>query len=219
MAKQSGIIKLEGTIGDITFYKSQDGMLARGKGGVSGDKIKSDPAFQRTRENGEEFGRAGAAGKILRMALRTFLQNASDSRMVARLTKEMVAVVKADVTSTRGQRNVLDGELELLEGFNFNINGKLSSTIFIPYTPSIDRTTGLLKVDIPAFSPAKTIAVPDGVTHIRFVSGGASIDFEAGPFEIVSSQSANIAIAEAPVAAIELANQLRLTEPIRSFWC
>ena len=53
MAKQSGIIKLEGTIGDITFYKSQDGLLARAKGGVDASRIQNDAAFQRTRENGE----------------------------------------------------------------------------------------------------------------------------------------------------------------------
>jgi hypothetical protein len=28
MARQKGIIKLKGTIGDITFYKTQDGHLA-----------------------------------------------------------------------------------------------------------------------------------------------------------------------------------------------
>jgi len=38
------------------------------KGGVSADRIQNDPAFQRTRENGEEFGRAGAADKLIRMA-------------------------------------------------------------------------------------------------------------------------------------------------------
>ena len=32
MARQKGIIKLKGTIGDITFYKTQDGHLAREKG-------------------------------------------------------------------------------------------------------------------------------------------------------------------------------------------
>jgi hypothetical protein len=31
MARQKGIIKLKGTIGDITFYKTQDGHLAREK--------------------------------------------------------------------------------------------------------------------------------------------------------------------------------------------
>ena len=59
MAKQKGIIKLDGTSGDIAFYKSQDGYLARENGGVSADRIANDPNFQRTRENSEEFGRAG----------------------------------------------------------------------------------------------------------------------------------------------------------------
>ena len=208
MAKQSGLIKLEGTIGDITFYKSKDGLLARAKGGVDANRIKNDAAFQRTRENGAEFGRAGSAGKVLRLAFRTFLQNCTDSRMVSRLTKEMVAVVKADATNPRGQRNVLDGELEMLEGFDFNIEGKLSSTIFTPYVATIDRVTGALQVTIPEFSPGNAIAAPEGATHLRFVSGGASIDFEAGVFETISSQSADIEITEAPVAAIDLVNQL-----------
>jgi len=64
MARQKGIIKLKGTIGDITFYKtSQDGHLALEKGGIEKSRIESDPAFQRTRENGAEFGRAGKAAK------------------------------------------------------------------------------------------------------------------------------------------------------------
>ena len=53
MARQKGIIKLEGTIGDISFYKSKDGHLARTKGGVDAERIQNDPAFQRTRENGQ----------------------------------------------------------------------------------------------------------------------------------------------------------------------
>ena len=55
MARQSSIIKLKGTIGGVTFYKSKDGYLAREKGGVDASRIKNDPAFQRTRENGSEF--------------------------------------------------------------------------------------------------------------------------------------------------------------------
>ena len=41
MAKQAGIIKLKGTIGDIAFYKSGDGHMARFKGGI--DKSVSLP--------------------------------------------------------------------------------------------------------------------------------------------------------------------------------
>jgi len=118
MAKQSGIIKLKGTIGDISFYKSQDGHLAREKGGVSADRIKSDPSFQRTRENGSEFGTAGAAGKVLRNAFRQLVQPVADGRLVSRLTKEMLAVVKTDEDNFRGQRNVQNGNLRLLKVSN-----------------------------------------------------------------------------------------------------
>ena len=175
MAKQKGIIKLDGTIGGITFYKSQDGYLAREKGGVPADRIANDPAFQRTRENGEEFGRAGKAGKLLRNAIRAMLQNASDSRMVSRLTAEMVKVIQEDVTNVRGLRNVIDGEAELLEGFEFNISGKLGTTIYAPFTATIDRVAGTLTANIPAFVPINMIAAPGGSTHFKIVSTGGSL--------------------------------------------
>ena len=184
MAKQKGIIKLEGTIGDITFYKSQDGHLARGKGGVDGKRIATDPNFQRTRENGSEFGRAGKAGKILRNALRAILQNSKDSRMVSRLTKKMVEVLQQDLTSTRGQRNIIDGEAEMLEGFEFNANAKLSTTMYAPFTATIDRVTGALGVNIPAFIPGNMIAAPGGCTHYKLISAAAEIDFENDSFVI-----------------------------------
>ena len=142
------------------------------------------------------------------MAFRQYLQNNADNRMVSRLTKELVAVVKADVTSTRGQRNVLDGELELLEGFEFNIDGKVSTTIFFPYAATIDRATGALQVAVPAFSPLNNVAAPAGATHMKLISGGASIDFEGGVFEVVTSESAEMPIAPAQVAAQNLLNQL-----------
>ncbi len=191
MAKQTGIIKLKGTLGGITFYKtSLDGDLAREKGGVSGERIATDPNFQRTRENGEEFGRSGKAGKLLRNSIRAMLQNASDSRMVGRLTKKMVEVVQADATNPRGQRNVIDGEAELLEGFEFNISGKLGNTLYAPFTSTIDRVAGTLTVDIPSFVPINMIAAPGGATHFKLVSAGAEIDFENEVFVMDNQASA-----------------------------
>ncbi|HMT97224.1 MAG TPA: hypothetical protein PKC62_11100 [Ferruginibacter sp.] len=207
MAKQKGIIKLDGTIGGITFYKStQDGYLAREKGGVSAEKIATDPAFQRTRENGEEFGRAGKAGKLLRNAIRAMLQNASDSRMVSRLTQKMVEVVQADATNPRGQRNVIDGEAELLQGFEFNISGKLGTTLYAPYTSTIDRVAGTLEANIPSFVPLNMIAAPGGTTHFKIVSAGAEIDFESETFVMDSNESAILPWDTTATAVLTLTN-------------
>jgi hypothetical protein len=190
MARQKGIIKLKGTIGDITFYKTQDGHLAREKGGIDASRIKNDPAFQRTRENGSEFGRAGTAGKILRTALRALLINTADGRMVSRLTQQMVKVIQADLTSIRGLRNVIDGEADLLSGFEFNIRGKLGTSLFAPFVGAIDRVSGEITVDLDPFIPSNMIAAPSGTTHYKIISAGAEIDFEAETFVEAHSETA-----------------------------
>jgi hypothetical protein len=190
MARQKGIIKLKGTIGDITFYKTKDGHLAREKGGIEASRIKNDPAFQRTRENGSEFGRAGTAGKILRTSLRSLLINSADGRMVSRLTQAMVKVIQADMISVRGLRNVIDGEAELLTGFEFNIRGKLGTSLFAPFVAVIDRGSGAISVDLDSFIPANMIATPSGTTHYKIISAGAEIDFEAETFVEAHSETA-----------------------------
>ena len=206
MARQKGIIKLKGTIGDITFYKTKDGHLAREKGGIEASRIASDPAFQRTRENGSEFGRAGKAGKTLRTALRTLLLNSADSRMVSRLTQSMIKVIQADLVNERGLRNVIDGEAELLVGFEFNIGGKLGTTLFVPFVGGINRATGAITVDLDSFIPANMIAAPSGTTHFKIISAGTEIDFEAEVFVTTTSETAILPWDMTPTVAISHAN-------------
>jgi len=208
MAKQRGIIKLEGTIGDITFHKSKDGYIAKEKSSIPAERIATDPAFQRTRENGAEFGRAGKAGKTLRSALRGLLQKASDSCMVSRLTREMVRVLQADATSERGKRNVIDGELDFLEGFDFNINGKLGTTLYAPYEATIDRVSGEAKVVLPPYVPANMVAAPGGTTHYKVFAAGAEVDFESGKFVAPVQESAVLPWDSSLTAALTLTNAL-----------
>lgn len=210
MARQKGIFKIKGTIGDVTFYKSGDGYLVREKGGIDANRIASDPAFQRTRENGSEFGRAGKAGKMLRTAFRPLLLNSADHRMVSRLTQSMMKVIQADATSPRGLRNVLDGEAELLLGFEFNIRGKLDTTLFAPFVPTIDRVTGELKIDIAPFIPTNMVVAPSGTTHYKILSGGAEIDFENETYVVNTSETAILPWNATATAAI---SQTNMTTP------
>jgi hypothetical protein len=207
MARQKGLIKFTGQMGGVSFYQNaQDGFLARTKGGVDGDRIKNSPEFERTRENGAEFGRAGTASKLLRTAFRALTINTSDSRMTSRLTGEMVKVVQADATNVRGERNVIDGEAELLRGFEFNKNAKLNRTFFAPYTATIDRTAGGATVEIPAFIPTNMIAAPQGATHVRLVAACASVDFQRGSYGADSAASEELALSSvAPLPAVSLA--------------
>ncbi|ALM22018.1 hypothetical protein AAT17_12645 [Nonlabens sp. MIC269] len=204
MARQTGIIKLKGTLGDISFYKSSDGHLARTKGGVDANRIANDPAFQRTRENGSEFGRAGKGGKVIRNAIRVLLQNAKDKRVVSRLTKALVAVTKTDTVNQRGARTIEDGDMSNLQGFEFNLNGKLGSTLFAPYSTSLDRATGDVELNLAPFAPAVRIAAPSGTTHFKVVTGAAELDFAGETSTFESAETAILPYDGANTAAINL---------------
>ncbi len=204
MARQTGIIKLKGTLDDISFYKSSDGHLARTKGGVDANRIANDPAFQRTRENGSEFGRAGKAGKLIRNSIRVLLQNAKDRRVVSRLTKDLVAVTKTDTVNPRGERTVQDGDLSGLLNFEFNFNGKLASTLFAPFVAAFDRVSGNADVTLAAFSPTVRIAAPTGTTHFNIVMGAAEVDFANESFVFETASSGILPYTAADTAPIAL---------------
>src|SRR4029077_8389805 len=122
MAKQNGLVRLLGNVGDMNYYRSKDGYLAREKTSVSAERRASDPIFQRTRENMAEFGNAGKSGKTLRDSISLLLQNAKDSRLIPRLCKAMMQVLKTDTVDKRGKRQVAAGDVTLLNGFEFNGN-------------------------------------------------------------------------------------------------
>jgi hypothetical protein len=206
MAKQKGLIRLDGSIGDMTYYKSKDGYRAMEKPGLAPGRIASDPGFQRTRENMAEFGRAGTSGKLMRHAINPLLKDAKDSKVVSRLTKMMSQVIKSDKVNKRGQRTVSDGDMNLLKGFEFNANAILGTTLYVAPATVIDRTTGTLTINIPAFAPSSSIVAPQGATHFKLVSAGAAIDFDTHTFTSSRNVSSAYAWDETPVEAIALAN-------------
>ena len=206
MAQQKGHLPVKGRIGNLSFYKTRDGFLIKDKGGIDKNRIASDPKFQRTRENGAEFGRAGKAGKLLRNAVKAVSQKSSDGRAVSRLTKQMMTVLKTDTESRRGERNVVNGNIELLQGFQFNINAVLDTTFYAPFTAVIDRATGNLSIEIEGFVPENMVAKPEGATHFEIISAGAEVDFEGNVYVASNSKSAAMPWNHLETAPISLEN-------------
>ena len=197
MARQRGPLKVQGTLGDLSFYKTQDGYLIREKGGVDGKRIKKDAAFQRTRENGKEFGHAGRAGKLLRMAVRPLILQA-DNRVVSRLQQQLIKVLQADMTNVRGMRTVVAGDLNLLADFEFNGRSPLSATFYAPYAVAVDRATGMVTVDVPSYVADEMVTAPSGTTHYKLVSSATAIDFATRSFSTVSTASAVLPMSAVP---------------------
>lgn len=195
MAKLKSLIKIEGTLDGLTFYKGKDGYLVRTKGGVSKNRIQNDPAFIRTRENGTEFGHVATSGKTLRQALTPLLADVKDGRVTSRLTKVLSVVKNADLSSARGLRKVgigiqtTDGK-NALKAFDFNNNAPLDSVLYADY--QVNTTTG--EVTITNLNPLQDINGPGGATHVSFTAGVLNLDFETQEKELVISTVTNIPI-------------------------
>lgn len=183
MAKQKGILKVKGTMGDLTFYKTENGYLVREKGGVEKSRILNDPAFRRTRENGMEFGTAGKSGQLIRKANRILIRQARDQRLTSRLVQVLMQIIKSDPLNNRGQRTVQDGDMSMLKGFDYNHKGQLNTVLFSGYAVGFDRATGSLAVTLNPFVPQDTIDAPRGTTHIQIVAGVCALDFPGRNFE------------------------------------
>ena len=195
MAKASGIIKIEGTVEDLTFYKKDGKNFVRKKGGIAKERIANDANFVRTRENNNEFAHSGSSGKVLRLAMGSLVFKAKDSKLSSRLLQTMSRIKNMDSTSARGERNVAtgiatpEGKLQL-KGFDFNGNAPLKGVFFAPYT--LNTTTG--EIAITNFIPLEQLNYPQGATHISLQSAVVHLDFATSESEIAYSPIVNLPI-------------------------
>ncbi|MDP0919922.1 hypothetical protein Q6272_33320, partial [Klebsiella pneumoniae] len=55
------LFEIEATLGEVNFYRKDGELRVRRVGRVSGQRIRTEKAFQRTRENNAEFKMAAHA--------------------------------------------------------------------------------------------------------------------------------------------------------------
>jgi len=65
MAKQTGIIKVRGTVGGITFYKLNGDYYARKKTSLNKERVLRDVAFAGSRRSSGLFGTAAKIAKVI----------------------------------------------------------------------------------------------------------------------------------------------------------
>jgi hypothetical protein len=173
MARQIGIIGIQGTVGGLVV--SKNGNISQ-KPASNKAAFASAPSRARTRENAAEFGIAASNSKVLRDPLRAAIASASDSRVASRLTATMCAIVGLDDTNDRGQRVFDTSNSAPLLGFNFNAGAGIGQTMHFPY--ELTGAGADVTMNIPSLNPALDIAAPQGTTHFEVVFAASSLDME-----------------------------------------
>ena len=178
MAKQRGVLRIEGTIGGMAFYKMGNSYFVKTQREISRERILHDPKFARVMENANEFASAASSGKLLRDTLRSMMKNAPDVTVTQRLTQLMTKIVKTDTISMRGLRNVGTTILQpssknLLKGFEFNRNSSIERILLKSY--HINTLTG--EITIGNFVPLCDVVFPERATSLMLKGAFANVDF------------------------------------------
>lgn len=194
MAKQLGIIKLTGSIGDVTFSKTQDGFVARAKPGVTRERVLNSPAYERTRENMSEFDLVSTRAALLREAVRSLSVRAHDRRMHRRLDKLLHAVKRGDTVSDRGKRNLgtafeLAENREMLRGFEFNAQSPLSRILCSAY--EVDVVSGA--ISFAQLDVREELVFPAAATHVFVTGAWVAVDFKRNLWKISKSNEVILA--------------------------
>lgn len=193
MAIQKGPIKLEGNVGDLTFYKQNNLYQVKQRTGHSAERMAKDPKFARSRENSNEFGHASHMAKCIRNATRMALGELHDlfhdATLVNRLTKRVNGIVKADTQNQRGARSMQPENLSLLTGFSLNDQAALKDVFFIPLDPTYDRSQGMLSISIADFDPKAAMDLSAATNFVQFHALAMILDTETEDISTEIAQS------------------------------
>lgn len=182
MAKVKSLFHVSGKVGDVQFYTSDGEFQMRRDGSISKDRIQSEKAFKRTRENMSEFAGAAVAGASLRTGLSSVIASFKDRRTSSRLTAVFRRIIASD-TGERGRRPVgLGAWKHLLKGFNFHRTDVLRGVFPGIYDVAVGSFRDTATLTVPDFNPDAVLNYPAGTTHFQFVFAIAALsDFTFDP--------------------------------------
>ncbi|HMC00283.1 MAG TPA: hypothetical protein VKN14_04500, partial [Flavobacteriaceae bacterium] len=171
MARQKGLMKFSGTIGDLNFYVTKGvGYVRKAGGGFNGEAIRNKPSMQRVRENASEFGHCSTIKKQYRLALQHFLHDYKDPKLHGRMMTLFTKIKDLDTISERGQRHVGHGikastGKRLLKHFKFTPTGLLDRLLANSSFSWANQTLSIVKLEL------KSSLFPKDATHIGLQLG------------------------------------------------
>jgi hypothetical protein len=169
MARPKGIIKLGGTINELSFYKRLGKEIVRTPGGPSSKQVGTRKSCQRNRENLDEFLHGAVhSSKIFRISLNGMkhLWHPDASGMLNKLFRHMIE----HTPGVRGQRPVqVLTHKEMLKGFLFHPELSFDAIVKCSYSCSVNGDRNRSEISIPPSGSAPFTDVPSGATHYRFL--------------------------------------------------
>lgn len=177
MAIYTGSFPITGKLGDFIAYKRKDSdkIFIRGVGGVSKNRIRTDPNFVNTRRNNAEWKAVTLAGRAIRMAL-TDIHHLRDHNYTGERNALAKLILKEDKISEWGKRSIhFSNAAHILEGFSLNKRHLFETLLRPPLSYSVDSLAGKATVILPELIPSVNLYNPSQQSLYRFTCSVAAI--------------------------------------------
>ncbi|WP_316800826.1 hypothetical protein [Pedobacter frigidisoli] len=131
MAIANGMNRFRGLLSDFVFY-------TRGKKQVVRKKATSYKLSENTIKSGRDFGEATRNASYLRKAFKSLVKHYGNDDFHNRLNKNFTRVFNSIPSEMLGNKHLSQGNLKLLEGFQFNTGRKFASLCYARLGLNID---------------------------------------------------------------------------------
>lgn len=142
MAKNIGIIKFEGALGDLVGYMRNGKPVLQRKGGFNGERIKTEARYEGTRKRQSEFGLCARISSLLHKVFAEVLVAIPTPMVYNFIQSQVMAIKNCDVVSAKGDKTFAKGLATpegraLFAGFQFHVGPTLTGvvTVVSPYDP------------------------------------------------------------------------------------
>jgi hypothetical protein len=187
MAKVTAPFEIEGTIDDLTFFKSSGQNLVRlkGKSGISKEQFANNPIFNPIREHATEFGSCVRKARVFRLLAKQFYDNAKEVSFAGRVNQLLFEILEEDTTNKRGERKLEIGiQIPELEEILLNFDGNKLRPLNKVLKKKITYDWKQNKINLSSINTEKDINWPEPeANQIHFQLAIANWNYTEDKFE------------------------------------
>lgn len=170
MAKQIGFNSYSGKLGNTV------GVYRKGNSFVR-TAPKSVNRSENTLKSSQEFGYGSTACALIKKAFDPLMLRPFKGSLHNRLSGALRNVIRSGPAAMKGERNIFDGDLKLLKGFEFNDKAKLAG--FFTVLPKAELLNGELILTFPEFTWNKLLVKsPAKAEYVVLGFGFGFLDFK-----------------------------------------
>jgi len=169
MAYQTGALSYRGSFKSIRNYQNaNDPIIYAGeKGGASGDEIKNNPVFVRTRGNMSEFKGCGVVVKAIRRGLYHLIPEHTDTHFTSRLMTLIKKINVRDLEGERGKREIrISQNRTILKTLKLHEKRKIDFQLKRCISNSHPESRAEATITVNGFNPDHTL-VPRNAEYYR----------------------------------------------------